>query len=202
MAATPDAFSAFYEADYPRVLRSVTLILGDPTRSARIAQEAFVRTHSAWRRVHGERAFHYAMRCAFRLAWRVRSTDDADLLLDDDPIGRLGGDGGDGNGDGRDCTDQIDRLDHIELTTAGSDTPRVAIDLRDDPSARDTDLELALSSLPRAQRSVIVFWYYLGFDELGIAEVMSIRESQVAVHLERARTRLMALLGEDRTGVA
>jgi RNA polymerase sigma factor (sigma-70 family) len=181
MPATSDAFSTFYENDHPRVLRSVTLILGDPTRSARITQEAFVRTHSAWRRVHGDRAFHYAMRCAFRLAWRARSTDEADLVLEDDPI---------------------EPIDHIVLSASRADHADAAIDLRDDPSGRDTGLELALSSLPRAQRSVIVFWYYLGFDERAIAEVMSIRESQVMVHLERARTRLMALLGEDRSGVA
>lgn len=178
MADMSDAFVDFYNADHPRVLRSVTLILGDPTRSARITQEAFVRTHSAWRRVHGERAFHYAMRCAFRLVWRARSTDDADLVLEVDPF------------------------DHLGLTPPRTDLSGMAIDLRDDPTERDGDLELALSSLPRAQRSVIVFWYYLGFDEQAIAEVMSIRESQVAVHLERARTRLMALLGEDRSGVA
>jgi RNA polymerase sigma factor (sigma-70 family) len=194
MAATPDAFTSFYESDYPRVLRAVSLILGDSTRSARISQEAFVRTHAAWRRVQGDRAFHYALRCAFRLAWRVRSHDEADLVLEDDPIAPT---------PSAPAALVAPAAPAQAAHEARPEPAGVTIDLRDDDDgARDVDLELALSSLPRAQRSVIVFWYYLGLDERSIAEVMSIRESQVAVHLERARTRLMALLGEDRTGVA
>jgi len=172
----PDAFATFYETEQPRVFRAVTLILGDAARAARITNESFVRTHAAWRRVEGENAFVHTMRCAFRLAWRTRATAVVGGALEDDSA---------------DTTD-VTVLPQVDT----------AIDLRDDPPVRDVDLALALASLPRAQRSVIVFWYYLGLDESTTADVMSIRESQVALHLERARSRLMALLGEDRSGVA
>jgi RNA polymerase sigma factor (sigma-70 family) len=180
MAATADTFATFYETEQPRVLRAVTLILGDATRASRITHESFVRTHSAWRRVDGDRAFVHTMRCAFRLAWRARANEEITVVLDDDLL------------------DATTRPQPV----ANTSTIDLRDELRDEIETRDLDLELALGSLPRAQRSVIVFWYYVGLEEPTIAEVMSIRETQVALHLERARTRLSALLGEDRSGVA
>jgi DNA-directed RNA polymerase specialized sigma24 family protein len=78
----------------------------------------------------------------------------------------------------------------------------VTIDLRDNPPARDVDLELALASLPRAQRSVVVLAYFLGLDEDDIATVMSVSDAEVHGHLERARLQLTSLLGEEHSSVS
>jgi DNA-directed RNA polymerase specialized sigma24 family protein len=78
----------------------------------------------------------------------------------------------------------------------------VTIDLRDNPPARDVDLELALASLPRAQRSAIVLAYFLGLDEDDIASVMSVSDAEVHGHLERARLQLTSLLGEEHSSVS
>lgn len=78
----------------------------------------------------------------------------------------------------------------------------ITIDLRDTPVDRDVDLELALASLPRAQRSAIVLAYYLGLDVADIAEVMSISPTEADAHLDRARAQLVALLGEEYHSVS
>jgi DNA-directed RNA polymerase specialized sigma24 family protein len=78
----------------------------------------------------------------------------------------------------------------------------LTIDLRDTPVDRDVDLELALASLPRAQRSAVVLSYYLGLELRDIAEVMSISPTEAATHLDRARTQLVALLGEEHHRVS
>jgi RNA polymerase sigma-70 factor (ECF subfamily) len=86
-------------------------------------------------------------------------------------------------------------------STMAADDPTV-IDLRDRPADRDVDLELALASLPRAQRSAIVLAYYLGLDEVDIASVMSVAVEEIDDHLSRARQQLTSLLGEEHSSVS
>ena len=88
---------------------------------------------------------------------------------------------------------------------ARNDAPRpepAVIDLRDAPVDRDVDLELALASLPRAQRSAIVLSYYLGLDVHDLADVMTISPTEADAHLTRARAQLGALLGEEHHSVS
>lgn len=72
-----EAFAQYYAGAHPRVLRAIALVLGDPEHAARIAHESFVRTHAAWRRVGDHDPFLHTIRCAFRLAWRVRPGEPA-----------------------------------------------------------------------------------------------------------------------------
>lgn len=71
------AFAEYYQGAQPRLLRAIALVLGDPEHAARITHESFVRTHAAWRRVGDHDPFLHTLRCAFRLAWRVRAADAA-----------------------------------------------------------------------------------------------------------------------------
>lgn len=77
-----EAFAQYYAGAHPRVLRAVALVLGDPEHAARIAHESFVRTHAAWRRVGDHDPFLHTLRCAFRLAWRVRAEDQVRPVTD------------------------------------------------------------------------------------------------------------------------
>lgn len=155
MARPPTDFATYYETAHPRVLRAVALVLGDREHAARIAHESFVRTHAAWRRVGSADPLTHTLRCAFRLAWRVR-TEPADAVV----------------------------------------PAPVALD------PRDVDLALALASLPRSPRVVLVFSSYLGLDDPTIGEVMGIRPHEVTAQLAQARASLRELLGEERSGVA
>ncbi len=167
MAQRPPDFASYYEAVHPRVLRAVALVLGDPEHAARIAHESFVRTHAAWSRVGAQEPLTHTLRCAFRLAWRVRT----------------------------------------EPTDAGAEASVAAV-LPGGPGRgapadpRDVDLALALASLPRSPRVVLVFSSYLGLDDPTIGEVMGMRAHEVAAHRAQAHASLRALLGEERSGVA
>ena len=68
-----------------------------------------------------------------------------------------------------------------------------------DGSERRVDIERALSNLPRRQREVAVFYYFLDFDVAEIARLLRIPEGTVKGALYRARRSLAAALGtEDR----
>jgi RNA polymerase sigma-70 factor (ECF subfamily) len=59
------------------------------------------------------------------------------------------------------------------------------------------DLERALRALPRRQREVAVFHYYLDLDVAQIASILSVPEGTVKSALHRARRSLAAALHDD-----
>lgn len=62
---------------------------------------------------------------------------------------------------------------------------------------RRTDLSRALAGLPRRQREVAVFRYYLDLEVSEIAAALGIPEGTVKSGLHRARRSLARALGED-----
>jgi RNA polymerase sigma-70 factor (ECF subfamily) len=62
---------------------------------------------------------------------------------------------------------------------------------------RRADVERALAALPRRQREVAVFRYFLDLDVTEIAGVLRVPEGTVKSALHRARRSLAGALGED-----
>ena len=51
MTRVSDDYTAFFKAEYGRVVRTVELVLGDHEASLDVAQDAFARLYRAWNRV-------------------------------------------------------------------------------------------------------------------------------------------------------
>lgn len=65
------AFARFFRAEFPRVVRTVALIVRDQARAEDIAQDAFLRLHQHWGRVEAyERPDAWVRRVAIRMAVR------------------------------------------------------------------------------------------------------------------------------------
>jgi len=71
--AGPDAeFDAFFQVEYPALVRSMYLIVHDREQAKDIAQEAFVQLFTRWRRVsHYDRPDAWVRRVAIRMAVRA-----------------------------------------------------------------------------------------------------------------------------------
>jgi RNA polymerase sigma factor (sigma-70 family) len=65
---------------------------------------------------------------------------------------------------------------------------------------RRTDLERALAALPRRQREITVFHYYLDLEVAEIAAVLGVPDGTVKSALHRARIALARVLGEGTEG--
>ncbi|MEA2433378.1 MAG: hypothetical protein QOG54_835 [Actinomycetota bacterium] len=72
---------------------------------------------------------------------------------------------------------------------------RLAQSPRSDPST-DLDLDEALSELSPMQRAAVVLYYYEGFDTTDLGHILDCSAATVRVHLNRARNKLRAVLGE------
>lgn len=71
-----EAFTWFFRSEYPRVVRTVAVILQDRDLARDIAQEAFVQLMTHWRSVSRyERPEAWVRRVAIRLAMRTRRRD-------------------------------------------------------------------------------------------------------------------------------
>jgi RNA polymerase sigma-70 factor (ECF subfamily) len=69
-------YTAFFRDQYPRVVRTVYLILRDRARAEDVAQDAFLRLYREWDRIAGyERPDAWVRRVAIRLAMRGRRRD-------------------------------------------------------------------------------------------------------------------------------
>lgn len=65
-------FTAFFRVEFPRVVRTVSLLVGDRAVAEEIAQEAFVSLYDHWRKVSRyERPEAWVRRVAIRMAGRV-----------------------------------------------------------------------------------------------------------------------------------
>lgn len=71
-----DEFEAFFRAEYPAVVRSLTRVVGDRGRAEEIAQDAFCRALERWARVRNhERPGAWVQLVALRRAMRVIHRD-------------------------------------------------------------------------------------------------------------------------------
>jgi RNA polymerase sigma-70 factor (sigma-E family) len=67
-----DGFAAFVSARYPALVRYGTLLAGDRGHGEDLAQEALVKTHRAWRRLHPDGDPEgYTRQIMVRAAWRA-----------------------------------------------------------------------------------------------------------------------------------
>jgi RNA polymerase sigma-70 factor (ECF subfamily) len=72
VAGPDDEFAAFFQAEYPALIRSVYLIVRDREQARDIAQDAFVQLFSRWRRISRyERPDAWVRRVAVRMAVRT-----------------------------------------------------------------------------------------------------------------------------------
>jgi RNA polymerase sigma factor (sigma-70 family) len=71
-----EAFAWFFRAEFPRVVRTVTVVLQDRERARDVAQEAFIQLLTHWEKVSRyDRPEAWVRRVAIRLAMRGRQRD-------------------------------------------------------------------------------------------------------------------------------
>jgi RNA polymerase sigma-70 factor (sigma-E family) len=79
-------FAWLFRDEYPSVVRTAYLILGDREAAEDVAQEAFVRLYARWRRISRyDRPGAWVRRVAIRLASRTRRRPRALALLPEHP---------------------------------------------------------------------------------------------------------------------
>ncbi|MGH2594612.1 MAG: RNA polymerase sigma factor [Actinomycetota bacterium] len=78
-------YTWFFRAEFPMVLRTVFLILGDRARAEDVTQEAFIQLLSHWKKVSRyERPEAWVRRVAIRLAVRTLKRDRMRAVLERD----------------------------------------------------------------------------------------------------------------------
>jgi len=83
MTRSDPEYTWFFRAEYPMVLRTVFLILGDRARAEDVAQEAFIQLLTHWKKVSRyERPEAWVRRVAIRLALRASKRDRLRTLLE------------------------------------------------------------------------------------------------------------------------
>ena len=79
-------FTTFYEAEAPRVIRSLTLACGEPGLAEDAVAEAFARAWSRWPQVRAsDRPGAWVMRVALTEDTRYKGVDGADGLREGAP---------------------------------------------------------------------------------------------------------------------
>lgn len=82
-------FTAFFRAEFARVLRTVCLVVGDRGRAEEITQDAFVQLLDHWDAVSGyERPEAWVRRVAIRMAGRAARRERMVRILESGPFGR------------------------------------------------------------------------------------------------------------------
>ena len=83
MAGPTPEYTWFFRSEYPMVLRTVYLILGDRARAEDVTQEAFIQLLPHWRKVSRyERPEAWVRRVAIRLAVRTARRDRVRAVLE------------------------------------------------------------------------------------------------------------------------
>jgi len=110
MSKRDDAFRAFFVAEADRLERFATLLTGDPTKGADLAQEALVRVYTHWGRIRTGTPGAYARQIVVNL---VRSAHRAKKRRDLKPVPAWAG------GEGRTVDAPGDRIaDRMNVTRA------------------------------------------------------------------------------------
>jgi RNA polymerase sigma-70 factor (ECF subfamily) len=85
-AETDSGFAWLFRDEYPAIVRTAYLMLGDREAAEDVAQEAFVRLYARWRRVSRyDRPGAWVRRVAIRLAARARYRRPILALLPEQP---------------------------------------------------------------------------------------------------------------------
>jgi RNA polymerase sigma-70 factor (sigma-E family) len=83
MAGAEPEYAWFFRAEFPMVLRTVYLILGDRARAEDVTQEAFIQLLSHWKKVSRyERPEAWVRRVAIRLAVRTLKRERLRAVLE------------------------------------------------------------------------------------------------------------------------
>jgi RNA polymerase sigma-70 factor (sigma-E family) len=83
---TESAFAWLFRDEYPAIVRTAYLIVGDRAAAEDVAQEAFVRLYARWRRVSRyDRPGAWVRRVAIRLATRARRRESTLQLEPEQP---------------------------------------------------------------------------------------------------------------------
>ena len=91
MAETDLEYAWFFRAEFPMVLRTVFLILGDRGRAEDVTQEAFIQLLSHWKKVSRyERPDAWVRRVAIRLAVKAQRRERMREVLERDTSGPSG----------------------------------------------------------------------------------------------------------------
>jgi RNA polymerase sigma-70 factor (ECF subfamily) len=71
-----DGFADFYRLEFPRVVRTITVMTHDRELAQEVAQEAFIKTYAKWSMVSGfKHADMWVRKVAVRLAIRAAAKD-------------------------------------------------------------------------------------------------------------------------------
>jgi RNA polymerase sigma-70 factor (ECF subfamily) len=84
-------YAWFFRAEFPMVLRTVFLILGDKGKAEDVTQEAFIQLLSHWRKISRyERPDAWVRRVAIRLAVKAQKRERMRAVLERDTSGPQG----------------------------------------------------------------------------------------------------------------
>jgi RNA polymerase sigma-70 factor (ECF subfamily) len=91
VAATDLEYAWFFRAEFPMVLRTVFLILGDRGKAEDVTQEAFIQLLSHWKKISRyERPDAWVRRVAIRLAVKAQRREGMREVLERDTSGPSG----------------------------------------------------------------------------------------------------------------
>ena len=91
MAETDLEYAWFFRAEFPMVLRTVFLILGDRGKAEDVTQEAFIQLLSHWKKISRyERPDAWVRRVAIRLAVKAQKRERMREVLERDTSGPQG----------------------------------------------------------------------------------------------------------------
>jgi RNA polymerase sigma-70 factor (ECF subfamily) len=167
----PDALYAwFFRAEYAQVVRTVSLVLDDASAAEDVAQEAFLRLHLHWSKVHRyDRPDAWVRRVALNLAASRARRE-----------GRRAG---------------LERLS----TRMGTGAPDSVTAVPDRPE-QGGPVRDALLALPHKQRALVVLYYYEDRPLTEAGALLGLTPGSAKVTLHRARRRLQQVLESRADG--
>jgi RNA polymerase sigma-70 factor (ECF subfamily) len=166
-AVPPEAaFAWFFRAEYPQVVRTVSLVLRDPAAAEDVAQEAFLRLHLHWSKVYRyDRPDAWVRRVALNLAASHARREGRRRALE-------------------------------RLSVSSSPAATTHEDTLVDRSAESADrVRVALLTLPHKQRALVVLYYYEDRPLTEAGELLGLTPGSAKVAMHRARRRLAVALG-------
>src|ERR1700680_373253 len=172
-------FDRLYRNAYPRVFRTLVVILGDPDEADDCAQDAFVKAFQAWKRWRPDApAEAWIHRIAVNRA--ISSRRSARLRSVGEVLRRLGRPAGSA-GPSPVASRARRRARGLGRPAGSTDPAHVA--------ARP-DLLTALRSIPPKLAAAIVLRYYHGYNNREIATALGVSERTIGTRLNQAAARL------------
>jgi RNA polymerase sigma-70 factor (ECF subfamily) len=148
-----------YVETHPRLVRTLTAVLGEPAAAEDCVQEAYVRAWKAWPRWRPEAAVEaWLYRIALNVAFTYR------------------------------------RRQKLRRATERLLHPGIG---RTDARVTASPLRQALAMLPPRESAAVMLRHYHGYSRAETAAILGLTERAVSLRLERARTILVRVLGDD-----